>query len=281
MTSDNLYTKQNQTGTSAFKPAHFSSNMIQGKQPQPIQTDVRFIVQYKPKFCIRTKRVVGVEPQVWLKSVIDNSTRPCDPSLHYTDQVVERMTMFSLKQSLHDCSLWGKMGQELDLVVNVSAKQICEAAFPQVVSNLLEHYRIPSKRLTLNVLPCRSRYEEDKLVASLAILNLLGIKLSLGQFGGESASVTLLGIAKFTEVKIDSSIIDKISYSHKSKEILLTLISLAKRLNLKVVADGIKYSYQNDLLLEYGIDYIQGENFSKQLTAHEISDLFTKLKMAS
>ncbi len=77
-------------------------------------------------------------------------------------------------------------------------------------------------------------------------------------------------------MKLDMGFVQKIGYNKKNNNILISVIELAHRLDMKVVAEGVETKEQLDFLRDYGCDYIQGYYFSKPLPQKEFVELLEK-----
>ena len=77
-------------------------------------------------------------------------------------------------------------------------------------------------------------------------------------------------------MKLDMGFVQKIGYNKKNNNILISVIELAHRLDMKVVAEGVETKEQLDFLRDYGCDYNQGYYFSKPLPQKEFVELLEK-----
>ena len=117
-----------------------------------------------------------------------------------------------------------------------------------------------------------------ELVTSLDILTRLrmkGFDLSIDDFGTGYSSLFYLKHFPVSTLKIDKSFVDDITTDASSDQIVETIIAMAQRLNLKVVAEGVEHKEQLEHLQALGCDMVQGFYFSKPLTPVEIPDFLT------
>jgi len=95
----------------------------------------------------------------------------------------------------------------------------------------------------------------------------LGVKLSLDDFGTGYSSLSILQRLPFDTLKIDRSFVSEVGENGENSEILQTIISLAKNLKMRVIAEGIETIPQLNLLQNLGCDYGQGYLFAKPKSA--------------
>ncbi len=105
---------------------------------------------------------------------------------------------------------------------------------------------------------------------TLNVLNKLkqiGVKLSMDDFGTGYSSLSILHKLPFDTLKIDRSFVYSVGENGENSEILQTIISLAKNLKMRVIAEGIETEVQLSLLQNLGCDYGQGYLLARPQTA--------------
>ncbi|WP_117234941.1 EAL domain-containing protein [Vibrio maerlii] len=235
-------------------------------------------LKYIPKVNIQTSEVFSIEPSVFFvhrDSAHLAHRYQCKGSYKLSAfKVFEK----SVDCSLKDCAEWDKIGKRFSISINTPAALLMNNWCPSYVHEALEKHKIEPQRLTINVYPDHSDMGNKDLLCSLASLNLMGVRLCLSNFGGDSTALSALSSIKFDEVRIDKEVTQKIAYSEKHKEILSQLTNLAHRLGLQVSADGVKYKFQKEILEICGVDYIQGEYLNSPVTSDEITLFLSKFR---
>jgi EAL domain-containing protein (putative c-di-GMP-specific phosphodiesterase class I) len=97
----------------------------------------------------------------------------------------------------------------------------------------------------------------------MTILKSLGVGISIDDFGTGYSSLTYLKELPLSQLKIDQSFVKDIVQEPKNAMIVKTIISMAKHLDLKVIAEGVEDKEQVKLLIDKGCDQFQGYYFSK------------------
>jgi CheY-like chemotaxis protein len=113
----------------------------------------------------------------------------------------------------------------------------------------------------------------EKAVARMTALKRLGLRLSLDDFGTGYSSLAYLGRFPIDQMKIDRSFVKDIVTDPGAATIATSVISLAHRMRVGVVAEGVETEAQAGYLRQNGCDEIQGYLFSKPLPAEEFAEL--------
>jgi EAL domain-containing protein (putative c-di-GMP-specific phosphodiesterase class I) len=106
----------------------------------------------------------------------------------------------------------------------------------------------------------------EQTISILNRLKKLGVQISIDDFGTGYSSLSYLHRLPFDTLKIDRSFVYSVGESGENSEILQTIISLAKNLKKKIIAEGIETGSQLALLQNLGCDYGQGYLLAKPLT---------------
>jgi EAL domain-containing protein (putative c-di-GMP-specific phosphodiesterase class I) len=100
----------------------------------------------------------------------------------------------------------------------------------------------------------------------------MGFKLSIDDFGAGYSSVNMLQNGPFTELKIDRAFVSTIHCNEQSRIIVQTIVEMAKRLELSIVAEGIEDQITQDGLTKMNCLIGQGYYFSKPMPANQVND---------
>ena len=103
-----------------------------------------------------------------------------------------------------------------------------------------------------------------------------GTKLLVDDFGSGVSSFSTIRDFDFDILKLDMGFVQKIGLNRKNNNIIISLIELAHRLDLKVIAEGVETKEQADFLRNYGCDYFQGFYFAKPMPQEEFEALLDK-----
>jgi EAL domain-containing protein (putative c-di-GMP-specific phosphodiesterase class I) len=167
---------------------------------------------------------------------------------------------------------WRKVGIDVQMSVNLSARNLVDAELPQQIADILKRHRVAPDRLVVEVTESAAMDDPRRAVATLAALRATGTGISVDDFGTGNASIEYLAKLPATEIKIDRSFITDILDDPRSEAIVGSTIDLVRNLGLTVVAEGIESEAVLRHLTALGCDTAQGYFISRpqppeQLTA--------------
>ncbi len=132
----------------------------------------------------------------------------------------------------------------------------------QQIDDLLALYELPTKAIKLELTETSVLTNHDIAMKTLSALGAKGIEVALDDFGTGYSSFSLLHELPIHTLKLDKSFIDKLLIDSKDYCVVASIIELAHKLNLNVIAEGIETKEQQDKLNSLGCDYGQGYYFS-------------------
>jgi len=162
--------------------------------------------------------------------------------------------------------------KKLTLAINVSARQFQEQAPADTIAQILEETRLEPACLELELTESSLLANADHVVKSLSKLKNLGVKLAIDDFGTGFSSLEYLSRLPLDILKIDQSFVRDAS-SRDGAALLSSIISLAHKLRLRVVAEGVETKEQLTFLRRLGCDEMQGYLFSKPLPSEQFQRL--------
>ncbi|MDQ3460028.1 MAG: bifunctional diguanylate cyclase/phosphodiesterase, partial [Deinococcota bacterium] len=185
-----------------------------------------------------------------------------------------------LQEACWQNALWKQAGfDDLIVAVNVSPLQFAQPSFFPVVQQALEQSGLDARWLELELTESIMMHSANTVSQTFHNLQKLGIGLAVDDFGTGYSSLSYLRNLPIDTIKIDRSFVADLSSPRQSPQYALALvqaiISLAKNLDLEVVAEGIEHRAQFNLVRDLGCHIGQGVYFSKPMPA---SDLETVLR---
>ena len=155
------------------------------------------------------------------------------------------------------------------ICVNISTIQLQHPNFVQLVKGILEETGLEAKWLELEVTESILLEDTETLKESLLSLKALGISMSIDDFGTGFTSLNYLRQFSFDRVKIDRSFVQDINQDLSGKAITSTIIALAHKLGMEVVAEGIEDSVQLSYLVNELCNEGQGYYFCRPKSADQ------------
>ncbi|SHF71607.1 EAL domain, c-di-GMP-specific phosphodiesterase class I (or its enzymatically inactive variant) [Modicisalibacter ilicicola DSM 19980] len=232
---------------------------------------------YQPKHDLRSGRVVGVEALVRWKHPQRGVLYPDAfiPLAEQSDQIVE-LTWYMLAQVLGQQARWRARGWELDIAVNIPAQLFKTPDVLASFDRLLSRHGDSLRGITLELTESAGI---ECLVHARHLFTALrerGCRWSLDDFGTGYSSLTQLYRLPFDELKLDRSFVAHCDEDREAEAITLSIIELGKRLDMKVVAEGIETRSQHALLKRDGCDHGQGYLFARPMAEAEFATWFAK-----
>jgi diguanylate cyclase (GGDEF)-like protein len=183
------------------------------------------------------------------------------------------ITRWILEETSQQIARWQKIGpatKNLIVSVNVSGKHLSKDELVDDVENVLDISKIAPASLKLEITESAAMENAENTISVLNRLKNLGVQISIDDFGTGYSSFSYLHRLPFDTLKIDRSFVYNVGDNGENSEILQSIISLAKNLKKKVIAEGIETESQLALLQNLGCDYGQGYVMSRPLTKDKI-----------
>jgi diguanylate cyclase (GGDEF)-like protein len=186
------------------------------------------------------------------------------------------ITEWILKDTARQIAAWQKISpayKKLIVSVNISGKHLAVEGLVEQVSKTLEMTKIRPSTLKLEITESTAMENAERSSQILNRLKELGVQHSIDDFGTGFSSLSQLHRLPFDTLKIDRSFVNAVGETGENSEILQTIISLAKNLKMKVIAEGIETENQLSLLRNLGCDYGQGYLLAKPMPREEMEKL--------
>lgn len=181
---------------------------------------------------------------------------------------------YVLRRASEQLSDWSRRFVEYPwcLTVNVSARQLAEPAFLDVVGQVVETFLLPPARLFIEVTESMFLGDFQHVCQALERLRARGIGIALDDFGSGYSSLGYLQQFRVDILKIDRMFVADIGTPRERLEILHTIADLGQNLGAKVIAEGVEREDQHQRLLELGIALAQGFWYAPPLSADRALD---------
>jgi diguanylate cyclase (GGDEF)-like protein len=229
-------------------------------------------LHYHPKVDLSTGAVLGVEALVRWRHPLRGMVPPLDfvPSAEQTG-LIAPLSERVLELALEQCAVWWADGLRLHVAVNVSARNLLDGDLPALVSRLLTRAGLPPAALELEITESAVMADPVRAEAVLVALAGLGVGLSVDDFGTGYSSLAYLSRLPVDEMKIDREFVSRMDDGERDWIIVEASIALARRLGLRVVAEGVETEAMRRRLAHAGCDLAQGYLFTQPLPAAELS----------
>ncbi len=238
---------------------------------QAIEQNELFLL-YQPQFNIKTHRLIGMEAFVRWKHPELGVLLPA----RFIPLAEETGLIFSLgewvlKTACSQAAGWQIPGQApVPVAVNLSTRQFRHPDLSQSVEQALLISGLPPACLELEFTENTLLDHAEESAVTLQELKKQGVQLTIDDFGTGYSSFSYLKRFPLDRIKIDCSFIQAASHNSDDAAIAEAIISVGQRLNLNVVAEGVEQPDQRDFLYARGCDAMQGNYFSRPLSAEEL-----------
>jgi diguanylate cyclase (GGDEF)-like protein len=240
-------------------------------------------LEYQPVVDLATGAAVAVEALArW-----DHPTRGLIPPnvfipLAERNGVIVEIGEWVLRRSCATAAVWRASSlPALRINVNVSARQLDDPTFADLVSTVLTETALPASALTLEVTESVLMRDPARTVQLLGPLKALGVQLAIDDFGTGYSSLASLQHFPADQLKIDKAFIDTIETSVEGSAIVRTVVELARTLRMQTVAEGIETFQQWDSLRQLSCDLGQGYYFARPLRPDAVPAFFAAAAAAA
>ncbi|HAF44984.1 MAG TPA: hypothetical protein DCK83_08630 [Gallionellaceae bacterium] len=240
----------------------------------------QFHVLYQPQLSLQDGRIVGAEALLrWQHPELGLVTPAEFIPVAEDSGLILPIGEWVMRHAVRQAKEWMENGSEpLVMAVNLSAVQFRHANLPDMVTRILEEEDLPPEYLELELTEGVAMNDPQSAIAMMDNLHDRGIRMSIDDFGTGYSSLSYLKKFKIYKLKIDQSFVRDISTDPEDKAIVSTIISMARNLGLKTIAEGVETAGQLSFLLEQGCDEVQGYYYSKPLPAEQFAAFMAAAK---
>jgi diguanylate cyclase (GGDEF)-like protein len=268
--------KHGPTGVVVYEPTEVrpatDALVVQRELREALDRD-EFVLLYQPKIDLGTGRVSGVEALIrW-----QHPTRGLLPPTEFLpvaerSELIEPLTRWVVARALRDYSDWTEAGHDWTVAVNVSARNLSSLQLVTDVLALLEDARVPAGRLHLEVTETAMAFDGEMAGEVVRALSLLGISMSVDDFGTGFTVLSQLRTLAVSEIKVDRTFVTHVADNEQDQAIVASLIDLGHRLGFRVTAEGVETSEAAAWLTDAGCDHAQGYLWSRPTAWSDVAD---------
>jgi len=187
------------------------------------------------------------------------------------DGLIVPVGAWVLEQACSQLAAWRTDGYDLTMSVNVSARQLEQRDFAAIVERVLRMTGAPPEKVCLEVTETAVLRRPDVAARALESLQTLGVQVALDDFGLGYSSLNHLKALPVNVVKVDRSFIADLCSSKQDLAVVEAVLTIAKRMGITVVAEGVETHEQADLLRALGCPVVQGFLYGRPVTATDVS----------
>lgn len=228
------------------------------------------VLHYQPKVRAATGEIFGAEALVrWQHPERGLLPPGAFIPLAETSGVIVSLGDHVLKLAVRQLSAWARQGCDLELAVNLCARDIEDATLIKRVRQYLRDAEVQPSRLVIEVTESAVMHDAELAVAVLRELQACGVRISLDDFGTGHSSLAKLRDMPVDELKIDRAFVSGIQPDSIEATIVQAVVNLGRAAGCTIVAEGVETIEENALLTELGADLIQGWLIAKAMPVDE------------
>ncbi len=260
---------------SFFDPSEELRTRTEHEIRQRIQAGLRageFTLHYQPKVDMRAGTVIGAEALLRWQHPDYGLRMPGSflPFVESHDLIIE-IGDWVLRQALDQIRAWRAEGIELQVSVNIAARQLQHPDFIQNLTHLLASYPdIPSHRLELEILESTALDDIERVHRLIGECERLGVRFALDDFGTGYSSLTYLKRLPAHTLKIDQSFVRDILEDPEDLAITEGVLGLARAFQRLTIAEGVETVRHGSMLLHLGCDHAQGYGIARPMPAESL-----------
>lgn len=236
-----------------------------------------FKIFIQPKFDIKREKIAGAEALIRRvkngELIMPNSFIPS----YEKSGIIEKLNIFVFESICEKLKEWKEKGYRLiPIAINESIKGLYDKNHVNELEQIVKKYEINPNLIEIEL--TENVVVENVEMAKKAEKNVrkLGFLVSMDDFGVGYSSFYMLKNINIDILKIDKSFSDEVMEDRRGKIILESIIDMAKKLEIKTVAEGIETKEQVEYLKKIGCNMVQGYYFEKPISIEEFEEKYLK-----
>jgi diguanylate cyclase (GGDEF)-like protein/PAS domain S-box-containing protein len=252
--------------------------LIEGGLRTAIQRDELSLV-FQPKIDLATRRVFGAEALLrWNHPKLGVISPARFVPVAEEAGLVGAIGEWVLRTACRQIRAWQDAGFALQVAVNVSARQFQQYDVADLVLKVMQECGVRAEHLEVELTESAVMNDAENSIITLERLADSGVQIAIDDFGTGYSSLSYLKRLPLDVLKIDQSFVRDISSDPNDAAIVRAIITLARSLGIKVIAEGVENEAQLAFLNAYGCQYAQGYLFGKPLTTAEFERLLAPVE---
>ena len=225
-----------------------------------------FRVFFQPKVNPATGRAFGMEALArWITA--DGEVIGPNEFIRVAEEagLIEQLDRIILEQACRHTLAWLNAGHDLRVSVNLSPRHFQAEDLPDRIDDILKATGFPPDHLELEITETAVMADVERSRSHMEDLSRRGIALAIDDFGRGYSSLSYISAFPVDVLKVDKKFVDGILVDERESALVETIIHMAKRIGIKVVAEGVEEAEQVRFLLGLGCEGIQGYYYSRPL----------------
>jgi EAL domain-containing protein (putative c-di-GMP-specific phosphodiesterase class I) len=229
------------------------------------------VLHYQPNVPLRGDQRLGVEALLrWHHPGMEVVAPEEFIELAEVSGLIQPLTRWVVATAVSQCGRWRKEGLDLNVSVNISARNFADAELPDHIASTLADAGVPPDRLVLEITESQLMSDPVTALDAMTRMTALGVRTSVDDFGTGYSSMSHLRRLPIDEIKIDQSFVTDMTRNDSDRAIVRSIIDLGHNLGLEVVAEGVEDAPTLGALIDMGCDRVQGFVLAAALEARHL-----------
>ncbi|MCC2971512.1 EAL domain-containing protein [Massilia sp. IC2-476] len=264
-----------------FDPA-LSNNLnsrarLKQRMLEAIERD-QFLLYYQPRVDARSGELLSMEALVrWQHPELGLVPPGEFIPLAESTGLIRRIGDLVIDKACAQLAAWREAGIVLVPVsINVSPKQFLRGGVQRHLSSAMARHRIPASLIEVEITESAMMGDHEEILAELAALRALGVKLHVDDFGTGYSSLSQLQRLRMDVLKVDRAFTMELGNSKEGKVFFQAIVSMAHALGMSVVAEGVETAEQLDILRALDCNEVQGYYIARPVPAPDMQAMMAQ-----
>jgi diguanylate cyclase (GGDEF)-like protein/PAS domain S-box-containing protein len=238
----------------------------------------QFVVHYQPRVDAHSGAMIGMEALIRWQHPSRGLLAPRDfIGLAEENGMINAIGDIVLEKVCAQLATWRQQDiHPMPVSVNVSAHQFNESKIREQIASRLEQYDIPPAMLEIELTESAMMHNSGDIFDQIAAINAMGIRIHVDDFGTGYSSLSLLQQLDMDVLKIDRAFTAQLGVTRDGEIFFSAIVSMAKALGMRVVAEGVETTAQLQILQTLACDEVQGYYVARPMPAEDVARLMSQ-----
>lgn len=264
--------RDRQLGWSLYEPqfdaAQQRALMLLSSLPEAVSSDKQFSLVYQPKINLPSGSCQSVEALIrWTHPLLGNISPAEFIPLAEKTALIPSVGLWVLNATVQQAIAWKARGLRLRIAMNIAVSDLESTEFVDTLLNQIDTHGLDPASFELEFTERMLMINPDEIIRQLKRVREVGVEVAVDDFGTGYSNWAYLKELPANTVKLDQSLISGLGTNTNDKQLVKTLIGLAKGLGYQVVAEGVESQKILNLLTQWGCSEAQGYLIAKPMSA--------------
>lgn len=251
-----------------FDAAQQRALILLSSLQEAVSSDKQLRLEYQPKIKLPSGQCHSVEALIRWTHPLLGAISPAEfiPLAEKT-ALIPSVGLWVLDAIVQQTIVWNAQGLRLRIAMNITVGDLERAEFVDKMIATIQHHGLDPERFELEITESTLMTNPDEVIRQLERIRQFGVEVAIDDFGTGYSNWAYLKELPASAVKLDQSLISGLGINKNDKQLVKTLIRLAKGLGYRVVAEGVEDQEILDLLTQWGCSEAQGYLIAKPMSA--------------